>query len=211
MAAAVRDVRIAGSMLKRLPCASKTAMPSPVRLTQHAEPDNLMQGWMAVYAAHTPGVRGAANATIRLGPDDVPQPDGLLRLLPECGGATYVDATGYLRGSPELVIEIAASGVSIDAGDKVQSYRRAGVREYLLWRTEEKTVTWWALQDDEYRPLPPDQDGVLRSQVFPGLWLNVPALLAGDGSRVLGTLQAGLNDPIHAAFADGLRAKMSRA
>jgi len=40
----------------------------------------------------------------------------------------------------------------------------------------------------------------LSSRVFPGLWLDVPALLAGDVARVLATLQLGLTSPEHAAW-----------
>jgi Uma2 family endonuclease len=182
-------------------------MPSPVRLTQHAEPDNSIQGWLFTYATFTPGTRAGANATTRLGPDDVSQPDALLRILPECGGQARVDAAGYLRGAPELVVEVAASSASIDARDKLQSYRRSGVSEYLLWRVEDAKVDWWALEDDEYRPLASDAEGLLRSRVFPGLWLDVGALLSCDGARLLQALQAGLADSAHSEFVQGLQTR----
>jgi Uma2 family endonuclease len=182
-------------------------MPSPLRWDRHAKPDSLLQTWAGVYVLNTSGVESGANATVRLGPDDVPQPDACLRILPECGGHTRVDAKGYLQGAPELIVEIAASSASIDARDKLQSYRRAGVIEYLLWRTEDQEIDWWRLDEDEYRLLPRGEEGIIQSQAFPGLWLNIPAALAGDGQRVLGTLQAGLSDPGHAAFVEQLKAK----
>ena len=77
-------------------------MASPVRLDQHGEPDGLIQGWLCNYCIATPGVKHAINSTIRLNPDDVPQPDGLLRLLPECGGQSRLDEKGYLPGPPEI-------------------------------------------------------------------------------------------------------------
>jgi Uma2 family endonuclease len=181
-------------------------MGSPVRLTQHAEPDNLIQWWLRHYSIHTPGTKAGSNATARLGPDDVPQPDALLRVVPECGGRSSVDTKGYLQGPPELVVEIAASSASIDAGAKRQSYRRAGILEYLLWRTQDAAVDWWALEEDEYRPLVPDAHGVIRSRIFPGLWLNVAALLADEGPKLLATLEQGLTDPAHAEFLARLRA-----
>src|SRR5437899_12559284 len=61
-------------------------MGSPVPYTQHAQPDGIVQTWLGTYAAHTPGTENAPNATIRLDIDNVPQPDALLRILPECGG-----------------------------------------------------------------------------------------------------------------------------
>src|SRR5437867_7819563 len=73
-------------------------MGSPVRIDQHGEPDNLIQGWLCNYSVATPGVKSATNPTTRLGPDDVPQPDGLLRIAAEYGGQAQVDAAGYLDG-----------------------------------------------------------------------------------------------------------------
>ena len=176
-------------------------MGSPVRISQHGEPDALIQGWLCNYSVATPGVKHATNSTTRLGPDDVPQPDGLLRIAPEYGGGqARVDAKGYLDGAPELVVEVAASSVSLDVREKLASCRRAGVREYLVWRTEDEAVDWWALEEDEFRLLPAEADGTLRSRVFPGLWLDVRALLAGDGPRVLAKLQEGLQSGEHAAF-----------
>src|SRR5437899_5959640 len=63
-------------------------MGSPVRYRQHAAPDNLIQTWLGYYAARTPGTECATNATERLDIDNVPQPDALLRILPECGGVS---------------------------------------------------------------------------------------------------------------------------
>lgn len=175
-------------------------MGSPVRIDQHGEPDGLIQGWLCNYSVGTPGVKHAINSTARLGPDDAPQPDGLLRVVAEHGGQAQVDAKGYLDGAPELVVEVSASSVSLDVREKLASYRRAGVREYVVWRTEDEAVDWWALEEDEFRPLATEVDGTLRSRVFPGLWLDVPALLGGDGPKVMAKLQAGLQSAEHAAF-----------
>ena len=185
-------------------------MGSPVRLDQHGEPDGLIQGWLCNYAVATPGVKHATNSTTRLSSDDVPQPDGLLRILPDCGGHARVDAKGYLQGAPELVVEVAASSASLDAREKLASYRRAGVREYLIWRTEDHAVDWWILEEDEYRPLPVAPDGVRRSRLFPGLWLDVGALLAGDGAKLMAKLQEGLASPEHAAFTAELQKRAGK-
>ena len=174
-------------------------MASPIRADVHGEPDSMLQGWLWHYAVATPGVKSATNTTVRLGPDDVPQPDGLLRITPECGGKSRLDPKGYLQGAPELIVEIAASTASLDAREKLASYRRAGVREYLLWRTTDKEIDWWILEEDEYRPLPASA-GSLRSQAFPGLWLDTAALLAGNGKALMDKLNEGLQSPEHTAF-----------
>jgi sugar lactone lactonase YvrE len=80
------------------------------------------------------------------------------------------------------------------------------VPEYLVWRTAEQEVHWLALRNGAFVPLTPDASGIVRSEAFPGLWLNVPALLAGDNAAVLATLQLGLASPEHAAFVARLQA-----
>ncbi len=176
-------------------------MPSPVRIDYHGEPDSLTQGWLFTYAVATPGVKSATNTTVRLGRDDVLQPDGILRLLPESGGQAQADKKGLLAGPPELVFEVAASSASIDVNAKKTSCRRGGVQEYVVWRTLDEALDWWTLDDDDYSPLSPDEDGIHRSRVFPGLWLDVAALLRGEGKRVIEILSQGLASEDHAKIA----------
>src|SRR5438093_6917044 len=109
-------------------------MGSPVRYSLHGRPDALVHLWLAYYEAHTPGVEFVANTTAQLDIENVPQPDNLLRIREACGGQSRVDEHDYLVGAPELVVEIAASGESIDLHAKLRAYRRNGVKEYLTWR-----------------------------------------------------------------------------
>lgn len=48
--------------------------------------------------------------------------------------------------------------------------------------------------------LEPDANGIIKSEVFPGLWLAVPALIQGNLAEVLTVLQSGLNSSEHADF-----------
>jgi Uma2 family endonuclease len=167
-------------------------MPSPVTSSRHGEPHAMLMTWLGTYVAATPGVRCADNATVRLDLDNEPQPDGLLRRLPEHGGRARLSAEGYVEGPPELVVEVAASSASYDLHDKLRAYRRNGVPEYLVWRTDDAAVDWFALRSGAYERLPHGTDGVVRSAVFAGLCLDVPALLAGDLAAVLRRLGDGL-------------------
>jgi Uma2 family endonuclease len=172
-------------------------MPSPVRASHHGLPHALLSTWLGVYASATPGARHLVDSTLRIDEDNEPQPD--LVLFAANGGAR-IDADGYLHGAPELVIEVAASSVSYDLHQKLHVYRRAGVREYLVLRSEDAAVDWFVLREGAYGRLPVDAEGVVRSEVFPGLWLSAPALLAHDDAGLLATLRAGLATPEHAAF-----------
>nr|WP_199300934.1 Uma2 family endonuclease [Trichocoleus sp. FACHB-90] len=118
---------------------------------------------------------------------------------------SYLDsATPYIEGAPELVAEIAASSAAIDLGDKKRAYRRNGIREYIVWQVFEQRLDWFYLEEGEYVPLPVGEDGVIRSQVFPDLWLAVNDLLTGNMGRVLAVLQQGLAAPEHTAFVQQL-------
>ena len=164
------------------------SMASPVRSEQHGKPDALIQTWLGSYAALHPSVQHRVNTTLRLGPDEVPQPDGLLFRIPEAGGRCTVDSDGYLCGPPELVVEIAASSVSRDAREKLVSYCRVEIAEYLLWRVEDEVIEWFHLAEDEYQLLPANEFGVIESRMFPGLRLDVPAALRFDAAALLAGL-----------------------
>ncbi len=175
-------------------------MPSPVRFATHGEPHAAVLGLLLHYSAFTPGVSVGDNVTVRLDLDNEPQPDGLLRIEPEAGGRSRLSDDDYVEGAPELIVEIAASSASIDLHDKLRAYRRNGVQEYLVWRTQEQRIDWFVLADGDYRPLPADA-GVVHSRVFPGLRLAVPALLNGDLAAALRELQTGIDVDEHRRFA----------
>lgn len=156
--------------------------------------------WLGTYKAMTAGVAAADNSTIFLDIDNDPQPDLCLYVLPERGGRIRQDADGYIAGSPELMVEIAASSVSFDLGAKLDVYRRNGVREYIVHRVYDAEIDWFALRDGTYQRLVPDSQGIYRSETFPGLWLRADALLKGDLAAVLAGVQQGCATAEHAAF-----------
>lgn len=111
---------------------------------------------------------------------------------------------------PELVAEVAASSVSYDLHDKLRSYQRNGVREYLVWRVWDSAIDWFVLREGQFEPLSPTGPGHYQSEIFPGLWLDLNALLRGDVARVLTVLQQGVASPEHAAFIASLQAAANR-
>lgn len=173
-------------------------MPSPVRVKKHAVPHGHLSTWLGIYASETRGVVCCDNATVRIDLDNEPQPD--LALIKTQGGQTRFSDDDYIEGAPELVVEIVGSSSAYDLHQKKGAYRRNGVREYLAWITGENRIIWWELREGEYQEIKPDPRGVLRSNVFPGLWLDTAALLKGDMKTVLATLRLGVESPEHAAF-----------
>lgn len=175
-------------------------VPSPARLQQHGRPHAQILGWLVHYEAGTPGVIAADNATARLDLDNEPQPDALLLIDPERGGQVRISDDDFIEGAPELVVEVAASSVSYDLHVKLNVYRRNGVREYVVWRVHDRQFDWFVLNEGVYDRREPDPDGLYRSTVFPGLWLDPNALLNGDLATVLAALNRGMATPEHAAF-----------
>jgi Uma2 family endonuclease len=180
-------------------------MPSPLSLS-HGNFDSLVTTWLTLYRRATPGVEAPSNASVLLDDQGEPQPDVLLRILPECGGQSRNEGK-YLGGAPELIVEVASSSRKIDLGAKFEDYQRAGVREYVVVALDPDAVSWFVRRDDRLVPLPPGPDGVFRSEVFPGLWLDPDALYADDIDRLIATLDRGLATPEHAEFVARLAAR----
>jgi Uma2 family endonuclease len=173
-------------------------MASPLRITQHGAPHADIIGWLSFYKAFTPKIQLGDNCTIRLDLDNEPQPDALLRIA--AGGQSTISEDGYVEGAPELIAEVAGSTVSIDLHQKLNVYRRNQVQEYLVWRIYDQQFDWFKLTNGEYIQLEPNLEGVICSQIFPGLWLDKTALLAGDLAQVLAVLQKGLATTDHQEF-----------
>ena len=175
-------------------------VPSPVRHRQHGRPHLHLGFWLCAYEGGTPGVEVGDNSTVRLDLVNEPQPDCLLLIKPENGGQAQIDEDGYIEGAPDLIAEVAASSVSYDLGKKLEAYRRNGVREYVVWRVLDGQIDWFVNRMNRFELVQPSADGLLRSTVFPGLWLDPAALIRGDLNAVLAVVQQGLNSPEHAEF-----------
>ena len=181
-------------------------MPSPVRFVQHGQAHIALAGWLANYLAATPGVTGSDNVTVRLDYENEVQPDAFLRLDVALGGRSSITEDDYIAGAPELIVEIVASSVAYDMYDKRRAYARNGVQEYLVAQAYEQRVDWFVLREGVYEAMQADADGILRSEVFPGLWLPVDALWAGDLAKMLRVLQQGLDSVEHQEYVASLQA-----
>jgi Uma2 family endonuclease len=151
---------------------------SPVS-DRHAEPNGMVIGWLSVYAAITPGIRLLVDTTPILSNDEV-QPDAMLFRDPPPPGGARSRKDHYIEGAPQLIVEVAVSSASYDLHDKLAVYEREGVPEYAVWRVVDRAIDWFRLQNGRYVRVEPDADGMIESTSFPGLRLNVPAMLAGD-------------------------------
>jgi len=85
-------------------------------------------------------------------------------------------------------MEVAASSAAVDFYKKQRAYQRNGVQEYIVWSLYENRLSWFSLQQGEYIALEPDNNGIIKSQVFEGLCLAVNELLAGNMTQVLQVL-----------------------
>lgn len=174
-------------------------MSSAVRIS-HSSSHADMITWLGIYRVATPGVTLHDNGTVRMDEENEPQPDASLRIKAEAIGASWVSEDDYLEGAPELIVEVAASSASYDLYEKLNVYQRNGVQEYIVWQIYENCLDWFVLEEGKYVALQPDADGIIHSRIFPGLYLAVDALLAGDMAKVAAVLQQGLQTEEHAAF-----------
>jgi Uma2 family endonuclease len=177
-------------------------MTSPLSLT-HSDYDDEVGYVLGTYRRATPGTQVTHNATAILGEESEPQPDLGLRILPEYGGQSRTTLHDYVEGAPELLVEVAHSSRALAMHDKRDDYQRAGVLEYLVICWEEQEVHWFHFPSDGM--IRPDRQGISRSRVFPGLWVDVAALLNLDSARLMEVLQEGLASRAHATFVKRLQ------
>jgi len=185
-------------------------MPSPVRHLEHGKPNGIVLTWIGTYYASTPLTDFSDNATVRLDEINDPQPDAVLFITEAAGGRARIDEDNYIEGAPELIVEVSGSTADYDLHEKLRAYERNGVREYVVWRTEDGDLDWLRLRGKKYVRVRPDDKGVIASSVFPGLRLHIKALLSGDMKKVLSELQKGLKSKEHADFVKRLSQRSKR-
>jgi hypothetical protein len=167
--------------------------------------------WIKHYQWATRGVQASWHVSVLLDDQAEPEPAAVLRILPTCGGQTH-NAGTYIAGAPELVVEVASATTrATDLGPKHQDYQRAGVLEYLVVARGPDEVSWSIHRDGQFVPLPPGPDGVFRSEVFPGLWLDTQAVFAAEPGRLIATLDRGLATPEHASFVAHLASQRAKS
>jgi Uma2 family endonuclease len=175
-------------------------------LRQHSRMHSILVRWLGAYEDQTPGVETLVELTAILGPESEPQPDICMIVLPEKGGQMQPskDYEDYLEGPPELVVEVASSTESYDLHLKKADYERQGVREYLVVALRQRRIFWFVNRNGAFQELALAQDGFLKSEIFPGLWLDPAALFEKKVRRVLEVAALGLATPEHKVFAEEL-------
>jgi Uma2 family endonuclease len=167
-----------------------------------------LMGMFGSYRVHTPSVEAGAHCSVRLDDENEPQPDVCLLVRRRFGGQTVIDSDGVVASAPELVADVVMPGQEHLIPLRSQVYRRFGTREYLVWKIADEAVDWWILRNGQFQPLAPDPaDGLLKSETFPGLWLDPAALVRRDLAAVLAALTRGVRSPAHAAFVQHLAAR----
>ena len=173
---------------------------------RHGTPHAAVTQWFGYYQLSTPFLHCSIEGTVRLDNLNQPQPDVLLLIEPDHGGQATISPDHYVEGAPELVVEISVSSKSFDLNEKLEVYRRNGAREYIVWRVLDRAIDWFILREGRYDRLPLGPDGLYRSEVFPGLWLDPAALIRGDRPAIFQAVQLGVATPEHTAFVARLRA-----
>jgi Uma2 family endonuclease len=172
---------------------------------QHGHHDQNLGMLMAIYKSQTPGTGGAANATIQFDDANEVQPDQLIRIDDDFQGQSRITEDGYLTGASEFIAEVSLSTLQHDLTKKKSLYAEQGVLEYLVVDVENERLHWFNLPHDQELTL--DADDILRSRVFPGLWIDSQALFGGNPQQLIATLQRGLSSPEHDAFVQLLAAR----
>ena len=98
------------------------------------------------------------------------------------------------QGPPNFVLDVFDSPDDKDFLRRRDRFCKSGVHEYFVaLNTEPVTLLWYRLEGANYRLVEPDDDGILRSQALPNLWLPLKAVQDRDWWAVLGCIERGVS------------------
>ncbi len=165
-------------------------MPSSVRIDGHERQSCIMNGLLFVYCTRMNGVEPLGSCTIRLNPLNEVQPDFGLRIKE--GGLSKVEG-GYVVGPVELVGEVSNSSVRRDTTCKFEAYKASGCKEYIIWKPEENEIVWYKLVSGKYEEIIP-VDGILKSEHFPGLHIDLHAVFTNNLRQAMDRLLSAIDE-----------------
>jgi Uma2 family endonuclease len=173
---------------------------SPPISSDHGKANSLFDRLLGHYATATPRTAVAVNTSVRMDGRNEYQPDVMLWIETGNMSRLRMGANGVLEGRPELAVEIALSSRSYDLHEKKAVYQRNQVPEYVVWEVMDARIQWFILKKGEYVLSNERADGLHCSRIFPGLWLNLRALVSGDDKKVFRALDRGLKSAGHKMF-----------
>ena len=131
---------------------------------------------------------------------------------PELGGPCVLQRTATSKGAPELVAEVATSSVRLRSGYANSMHtERAASTSTSSGEVLDRKIDWFVLNDGRFEPQLPSAEGILRSTIFPGLWLDQAALFEDNLNAVLAIVQRGLSSLEHSDFVRATEARQSRS
>ena len=107
------------------------------------------------------------------------QPDASLRRL---AGATTRSARGLPHRPTGTPCRDRCHVPSPSTCIQKEAYRRNGVQEYIVWRVDDQGIDWFGLHEGDLR-VEPDGSGIIETSLFPGLRLDVDAMLSETRPR----------------------------
>jgi Uma2 family endonuclease len=135
-------------------------------------------------SARTFGIVLGENAAYRLNDDNVYQPD--VSFL--SNARLHLAGEVYIHGAPDLAIEvISPSSRQYDTVEKRINYGRFGVQEYWLVDPIGRTVTVYEQTQGQLVPVR-SEEGLLRSKLLPGFWLQLDWIFPPTGASRPGEL-----------------------
>ncbi len=81
----------------------------------------------------------------------------------------------FFDGAGDFVVEIISpESVERDRVTKLNEYEAAGIGEYWIIDGWKKEILFYQLgENGQYQQISPEPDGVYRSKMLPGFWINV--------------------------------------
>jgi Uma2 family endonuclease len=98
----------------------------------------------------------------------------------------------YVKGPADLVVEIISpESETRDRVTKYREYALGGVREYWLLDPDKDQFAFYRLNEEgRFEPIPPDSEGIVRSVVLAGLWLDLEWLQSRPLPSLMSILRA---------------------
>jgi len=145
------------------------------------------------YRLFSPGWYVCVLAKVQLTPEESEVP-GLVAMVNYGRKKQCEVRDEVFHGPPNFILDVFFSKDDETFLRRRDRFCKAGVHEYFVaFRDDPVEVMWHRLEDGRFNLVQPDEDGILRSQALPNLWMPLKALQDRDWWAVLGCIERGVS------------------
>lgn len=156
------------------------------------------------YRLSTPGLYVCVNPQVQIDQDTRIVPSLIAQVnsgeFKQCETGREQGDYDHFIGPPNFIFDVFRKEQQDVYHSRRKLFEQNGVIEYVVWFMLETLPVWNRLVDGQYQEIDEDEEGLIKSQALPGLWVPTKSLVERDMWSIMAKIAHGTTRRGHRDF-----------